>query len=154
MRCIGSKRSNVMMWMEPNEELQIYVIKFIWEVIHAYFYNWDGLPFLVLIVYNLVELIIEVSHQIKDYLIFGTHTHHTCLCSMNALFICDCTWLNMLHMLNYMLIKHKNIFECFSCFWKVFLFWKISKISKTMQPCFADLPHGSSQLRAPNRELT
>ena len=30
----------------------------------------------------------------------------------------------MLHMLNYMLIKHKKIFECFSCFWKVFLFWK------------------------------
>ena len=33
---------------------------------------------------------------------------------MNALFIWDCTWLNMLHMLNYMLIKYKNIFECFS----------------------------------------
>ena len=34
----------------------------------------------------------------------------------------------------YSLIKHKKIFECFNCFWKVFLFWKIPKISKTVQP--------------------
>ena len=33
-----------------------------WEVIYAYFYNWDWSLFLVLIVYNLVELIIEASH--------------------------------------------------------------------------------------------
>ena len=76
------------MYMEPNEKLQSYVIKFMWEVIYAYFYNWDGLPYLVIIGYALVELIIEVSHQTNDYLIFDTHTHHTCLCSMNALFIC------------------------------------------------------------------
>ena len=50
------------MWMEPNEKLQYYVINFIWEVIYAYFYNWDWSFFLVLIVYNLVELIIEASH--------------------------------------------------------------------------------------------
>ena len=61
-RCIDSERSNVMMWMEPNEKLQNYVIKFMWEVIYAYFYNWDWSLFLVLIVYDLVELIIEVSH--------------------------------------------------------------------------------------------
>ena len=56
--------------------------------------------------------------------------------------LCDCTWLNMFHMLNYMLIKHRKIFECFNCFWKVFLFWKILK---TVQPYFGDLPRGSSQ---------
>ena len=39
MRCIDSKRSNDMMYMEPNEKLQSYVIKFMWEVIYAYFYN-------------------------------------------------------------------------------------------------------------------
>ena len=33
-----------------------------WEVIYAYFYNWDWSLFLVLIVYALVELIIETSH--------------------------------------------------------------------------------------------
>ena len=42
----------------------------------------------------------------------------------------------VLHLLNHMLIKHKKIFEYFNCFWKVFLFWKISKISKTIQLCF------------------
>ena len=50
------------MWMGPNEKLQIYVIKFMWEVIYAYFYNWDESLFLILIVYDLVELIIEASH--------------------------------------------------------------------------------------------
>ena len=34
----------------------------LWEVIYAYFNNWDGLHDLVLIVYALVELIIEASH--------------------------------------------------------------------------------------------
>ena len=39
MRCNDSKRSNVMIYMEPNKKLQNYVIKFMWEVIYAYFYN-------------------------------------------------------------------------------------------------------------------
>ena len=69
------------------KSFKVIVIKFMWEVIYAYFYNWDRSLFLVLIVYALVELIIEASHWTKDYLIFGTHTHHTCLCLMNALFI-------------------------------------------------------------------
>ena len=67
--------------------------------------------------------------------------------------LCDCTWLNMLHILNYMLIKHKNILKCFNCFWKVFLFWKFSKISKTVQPCSGDSPHASSQSHAPVASL-
>ena len=50
------------MGIEPNEKLQYYVIKFMWEVIYAYFYNWDRSLYLVLIVYDLVELIIEASH--------------------------------------------------------------------------------------------
>ena len=62
MRCIDSKRTNVMIWMEPNEKFQNYVIKFMWEVIYAYFYNWDWSLFFVLILYVLVELIIETSH--------------------------------------------------------------------------------------------
>ena len=61
-RCIDSKRSNDMMCMKLNEKLQNYVIKFMWEVIYAYFYNWDLSHFLVQIVYDLVELIIETSH--------------------------------------------------------------------------------------------
>ena len=50
------------MCMKPNEKLQNYVIKFMWEVIYAYFYNCDWSLFLMLIVYDLVELIIETSH--------------------------------------------------------------------------------------------
>ena len=56
------KNLNDMMYREPNKKLQNYVIKFMWEVIYAYFYNWDWSLFLVLIMYDLVELIIELSH--------------------------------------------------------------------------------------------
>ena len=38
------------------------VLKPLWEVIYAYFYNWDGSHYLVLVVYALIELIIETSH--------------------------------------------------------------------------------------------
>ena len=76
------------MCLKPNEKLQNYVIKFMWEVIYAYFYYWDWSLFLTLIVYDLVELIIEASQWTKDNLIFDTHRYHTCLCSMNILFIC------------------------------------------------------------------
>ena len=61
MRCIDSKRSNDMICMEPNEKLHMLCNQVLWEVIYAYFYNWDGSLYLVLIVYGLVELIIEVS---------------------------------------------------------------------------------------------
>ena len=61
-------------------------------------------------------------------------------------------------MLNYMLIKHKNIFECFNCFLKVFLFWKFSNISKIVQLYFGDSvsqvkPVMSSQSRAYTKAL-
>ena len=62
MRCNDLKISNDMMYMKPNEKFQSYVIKFLWEVIYVYFYNWDGSHYLVLIVYVLVELTIEASH--------------------------------------------------------------------------------------------
>ena len=61
MRCIDSKRSNDMMYMEPNEKLHMLCNQVLWEVIDAYFYNWDESLYLVLIVYGLVELIIEAS---------------------------------------------------------------------------------------------
>ena len=61
MRCIDSKRSNDMMYMEPNEKLHKLCNQVLWEVIYAYFYNWDRSLYLVLIVYGLVELIIEAS---------------------------------------------------------------------------------------------
>ena len=72
-RCFDSKRPNVMMNMKPNEKLQSYVIKL---QSYAYFYNWDESHYLVLIVYVLVEFIIEASHYTKDYLILIS-THFT-----------------------------------------------------------------------------
>ena len=38
--------------------------------------------------------------------------------------LCDCTWLNLFSHAQSLLIKHKKIFECFICFWKVFCFCK------------------------------
>ena len=49
----------------------------------------------MLIVYVLVELIIETSHLTKDYLIVDIHTQHTSLCSMNAIFICVIVFVKM-----------------------------------------------------------
>ena len=49
------------MYMEPNEKFHMLYNQVLWEVIYAYFYNWDGSLYLVLIVYGLVELIIENS---------------------------------------------------------------------------------------------
>ena len=56
-------QNNQMLWIvkKPNEKLQIYVIIFLWEVIYIHFYNWDKSLDLVLVVYNLIELIIETS---------------------------------------------------------------------------------------------
>ena len=45
-----------------------------------------------------------------------------------------------------LLIKHKNIFEYFNCFWKVFCFCKNvkKKLSKTVLPCSGDLVTGQT----------
>ena len=66
------RSQNEMYWFKKNQMIwciwsqmkrfKIIIIKFLWEVIYAYFYNWDGSHYLVLIVYALVELIIETSH--------------------------------------------------------------------------------------------
>ena len=88
---------NEMLWFKKIKCYEEYGAKWkasklcnqvLWEVIYAYFYNWDELHYLVLIVYGLVELIIETSHLTNDYLIVDIHTHQTCQCSMNAIFIC------------------------------------------------------------------
>ena len=48
MRYIDSKKSNDMMYMEPNEKLHMLCNQVLWKVIYACFYNWDGSPYLVL----------------------------------------------------------------------------------------------------------
>ena len=56
-------QNDQMLWIvkKPNEKLQSYVIIFLWEVIYVHFYNWDRPLDLVLVVYDLIELIIEAS---------------------------------------------------------------------------------------------
>ena len=48
-----------------------------------------------------------------------------------------------------MLIKNKKILSVFNCFWKVFCFCKMSKISKTIQPCSGGLVAGTSSYMPP-----
>ena len=85
--------------------------------------------------YDLIELIIEASHQPKDYLIFDIHTQHTSMFNECHIHSCDCTCLNLFSHAQSLLINHKKIFECFSCFWKVFCFYKnLSKFQKQSYP--------------------
>ena len=114
-----------MLWIvkKPNEKLQRYAIIFLWEVIYVHFHNWDRPLDLVLVVYDLIELIIEASLWIKDYSTFDTHTQHTRLLFIECLFhLYDCTCSNVMCILNCLSIKPKKIFEYFVCFWKCF--WK------------------------------
>ena len=83
-------KNDQMLWFvkKPNEKLQRFVIIFLWEVIYAHFYNWDSPLDLVLVVYDLIELIIETSVWSKDYSTFDTHPQHTSFSSINVYFIC------------------------------------------------------------------
>ena len=133
MRCTILKWSKVMSWLKPKEILQNYVVIFLWEVIFVHFYNWDRPLDLVLVVYHLIELIIEASLWTMDFSIFDSHTQHTRLLFNECLFhLCDCTCSNVMYLLNYLLIKPKNIFEYFLCFWKcfyAFVFWVFVQIA-------------------------
>ena len=63
--------------------------------------------------------------------------------------LCDCTWLNVFSQTQSLLIKHKKIFECFSCFWIVLCFCKnCQNLQKQCYPVLA-LSHGLVQSHAP-----
>ena len=68
--------------------------------------------------------------------------------------LCDCTWLNVFSHAQSLLIKHKKIFECFSCFWKVFCFCK--KCQNFKKQCCPVLATQSrvSPVACPNHEST
>ena len=62
--------------------------------------------------------------------------------------LCDYAWLNVLHMLNHMLIKHKNIFVYFYLFLESILFWKVQKSKNCVQLCFGEsVPQSWKRLR-------
>ena len=61
-RDVLSKKDKMLWFVQkPNKKLLSFVIILLWEVIYAYFYNWDRPLDLVLVVYDLIELIIEAS---------------------------------------------------------------------------------------------
>ena len=58
---LSKKGSNVMNYAEVKWKASKFVIILLWEVIYAYFYNWDRLLDFISGLYDLIELIIEVS---------------------------------------------------------------------------------------------
>ena len=67
--------------------------------------------------------------------------------------LCDCTWLNVLYILNHMLIKYKRFLSIFSCFWKVFCFENFQKIQNFLQLCFSDSLMGQASHKTPIASL-
>ena len=63
--------------------------------------------------------------------------------------LCDCTWLNVFSHAQSLLIKLKKIFECFSCFWRVFYFCKNVKNFKNSVALFWRLCPGLVQSHVP-----
>ena len=82
-------------------------------------------------------------------LLISTHNTQVYVQWMSYSFV----WLYLLkyvfHMLNLCWFKHKKIFECFRCFWKVLCFYKNWKFSKTVLPSFGDsvMGHPSRMLQ-------
>ena len=72
----NEKGPTIMIYVKPNEKLPCYVL-IVWEVIYTHFYNGDSSLDFVSVVYDSIELIIEVSLWSKDYFTFDTHTQHT-----------------------------------------------------------------------------
>ena len=57
-----SKKDQMLCFMQkPNEKLLCFIIILLWEVIYVHFYNWDRPLDLVLVVYDMIDLIIETS---------------------------------------------------------------------------------------------
>ena len=122
---------------KPNEKLLSCVIN-LWEVIYVHFYNWDWSLDLVLVVYDLIELIIKVSLWSKDYFTLDTHPQHTRLWLNKCLsHLCDCTYSNVMCMLKYLMIKPKKIFECFICFLKWFYTFVLLVFVQNAILCFS-----------------
>ena len=130
-RDVLSKKDQMLWFMQkPNERLLSFVIILLWEVIYAHFYNWDSPLDLVLVVYDLIELIIEASFWSKDYSTLDTHPQHTSLWFNECLsHLCDCTCSNVMCMLKYLMIKPKKIFFVFYLFLKVILYFRAFSFS-------------------------
>ena len=127
-----------MIYAKAKWKLLSFVFILLWEVIYAHFYNWDSPLDLVLVVYDLIELIIEASLWSKDYSTLDTYPQHTSLWFNECLsHLCDCTCSNVMCMLKYLMIKPKNIFECFICFRKWFYTFVLLIFVQNALLCFS-----------------
>ena len=85
-------------------------------------------------------------------LLISTHNTQVYV-QINAIFICVIVLDKMcFHMLNLCWFKHKNIFECFRCFWKVFCSSKIENFKNHFCPVLATQSR-VSQVTCHSREL-
>ena len=140
-----------MLWFmkKPNEKLLSFVIILLWEVIYAHFYNWDCPLDLVLVVYNLIELIIESSLWSKDYSTFDTHTQHTSLMFNEYLFhLCDCTCSNVMCVCSTICGSNQKDFCSFYLFLDVICITHVFQsflsyfcVKNIFSGCFYDLFH-------------
>ena len=150
-------KNDQMLWFlqKPNEKLLSFVIILLWEIIYVNFYNWDR-PFdLVLVVYDLIELIIEISLWSKDHSTFDTHPQHTRLCSNNAYLICVIIHVQMWCVCTQPYVDQiKKIFILFVCFWKWFvspIFFKIFQVIFEWKTCFLGVFASKAYLRKISR---
>ena len=90
-----------------------------WEVIYVYFYNWDKPLDLVPVVYDLIELIIEVSLWSKDYSTFDTHPQRARLSSINAYLIC------VIYMFKCDVYAQSHVDQTQKDFWVFYTFLKV-----------------------------
>ena len=72
------------------------------------------------------------------------HISHMSMFKECHIHLCDCTWLNVFHILNFCWLNTKRFLSVLIIFGKSFVFAKISKISKTVLPCFGYLVAGQS----------
>ena len=124
---------NGMFWFKKNKCYDEYEAKWkasklfyqvLWKVIYVYFYNWDGSHYLVLIVLFSLNWPLKLHIRLKLSHFLYPHISLKSICNECHINLCDCTWLNVFSHALSLLIKHKKIFECFSCFWKIFCFYK------------------------------
>ena len=119
-------KNDQMLWFvqKPNEKLLSFVIIFLWKVIYVHFYNWDKPLYLVPVVYDLIELIIEVSLWSKDYSTFDTHPQHT---SLVQLMLISFVWFYMFKCYLYaqlLIDQTQKDFWVFYMFLKVILYFR------------------------------
>ena len=82
-----------------------------------------------------------------------THTSHMFMFNKCHIHLCDCTWLNVFHILNFCWLNTKRFLSVLIVFGKPFVFAKILKISKIVLPCSGDLVVGQSSRIPPITSL-